>query len=235
MYSYETRIPASRTGEDGLLTFASIVALMQDCSIWWVESEPEFRAYMDETNMGLMISSRQVEVLRFPRYSEHVRVETSVYKSTPAIGYRNTFICTLDGEPLVRCWNAGPFVDRQTAELVSVPKDIAKGLLLEPKREMTYLPRKIKLPEVEPVEQAPVTVMRSDIDTNHHMNNVQHVRMANEYVPEDFACMNMRIEYKAQAWLGDVLRPLVYVEDERVVVDLALEDGSPCAVVEFSR
>jgi len=234
MYSYETRIPASRTGEDGLVTFASIVALMQDCSIWWVESEPEFQRYIDETNTGLMISSRQVEVLRFPEYSEHVRVETSVYKSTPAIGYRNTFICTLDGEPIVRCWNAGPFVNRDTAQLVNLPKEVAKSLVLEPKREMTYLPRKIKLPEVEPVEHEPVHVMRSDIDTNHHMNNVQHVRIANEYVPDDFACKNMRVEYKAQAWRGQALRPLVYTEQDRIVVDLALDDGSPCAVVEFS-
>ena len=43
----------------------------------------------------------------------------------------------------------------------------------------------------------------------------------------------MRIQYKNQAYLGDVLSQRLYREEGRLAVSLEKEDGTVCAVVDF--
>ena len=58
--------------------------------------------------------------------------------------------------------------------------------------------------------------------------------MAREYVPEDFPIHQMRAEYKKSALLGDMIYPVVALEDERYTVGLCDELGRPYAVIELS-
>ena len=66
------------------------------------------------------------------------------------------------------------------------------------------------------------------------MNNCQYIRIAADYLPEDFKIHQMRAEYKKQAVLGDVFYPAVKVEEKNVTVALSAEDGKPYAIVEFT-
>ena len=59
--------------------------------------------------------------------------------------------------------------------------------------------------------------------------------MAQEFVPSDFPIAQMRAEYKKQAVLGDVIVPLVYVEEDKYTVALCKENLEPYTIVEFSR
>lgn len=234
MYSYETTIRPSQVGPNNAATLAGVVTLMQDCSIQWMDSEPAFSAFLKETNTGLMIGSRQVEVVRFPEYREQVRVETRVYKNTPMLGYRNTYVYDSQGEALAKSWSTGAFVNLTDARLARIPDDILDVMVVDEKLDMNYRHKKIHLPQVAPVECEPYKVARADIDGNRHMNNVHYVRVANECVPADAVCKDLRIEYKAQARCGDVLRTLVYEEPGRIVVNLAQANGDPYALVEFA-
>jgi acyl-ACP thioesterase len=99
---------------------------------------------------------------------------------------------------------------------------------------MTYADRKIALPEaMEPQKSFPVEVYH--LDTNHHVNNGQYVKMAGLYLPKDFEIAQMRAEYKKSAVLGDLICPAVCEENEKVVVSLNDEAGNAFAVVEFLK
>ena len=97
---------------------------------------------------------------------------------------------------------------------------------------MEYAPRKIALPEKLDPQEA-FSIQKHHLDTNHHVNNCQYVRMAADYLPEGFAIHQLRAEYKKQAVLGDVFYPRVSRGDGKVIVVLGDEKNEPYAVVEF--
>ena len=68
-----------------------------------------------------------------------------------------------------------------------------------------------------------------------HVNNCQYIRMAADFLPEDFAVHQLRVEYKRQAVLGNVMIPEVYMEANKATVVLNAEDQEPYAVVEFTK
>ncbi len=51
---------------------------------------------------------------------------------------------------------------------------------------MEYADRKICVPE-EMEEQESFQVAKHHLDINHHVNNAQYIKMAEEYLPEGFA------------------------------------------------
>ena len=72
------------------------------------------------------------------------------------------------------------------------------------------------------------------LDSNHHVNNAQYIRLSQEYIPADFQVQRLRAEYKRQAVLGDQIFPMVSKTEDSYVVALCNEEKEPYAVVEFS-
>ena len=71
------------------------------------------------------------------------------------------------------------------------------------------------------------------LDTNHHVNNGQFIRMAMSFLPENIVVKQMRAEYKKQAFLNDVLRPWVVCKENLYIVSLRDQEGRPYVNVEF--
>lgn len=72
MYSINECVGASKTGVNGLMTLVGALNSIQDCSLFWLESEPEFHKFLIENNMGIFIASRQVDIVRMPEYAEKI-------------------------------------------------------------------------------------------------------------------------------------------------------------------
>ena len=74
-------------------------------------------------------------------------------------------------------------------------------------------------------------VQEYHLDTNHHVNNGQYVRMATAYLPETFAIRELRVEYRSQAMLGDTIRPVRYeMPDGYLATRRILRGKAYCAV-----
>ena len=100
---------------------------------------------------------------------------------------------------------------------------------------MDYAPRKIAVPAAGKALEA-FTVRSHHLDTNHHVNNGQYVRMAMDCIPGDFKIRQLRVEYKSQAVLGDEIYPMAAegTDGKMYTVSLNGADGSPYCVVEFT-
>ncbi|NDV95014.1 acyl-ACP thioesterase [Dysgonomonas sp. 521] len=236
MFSIEEYVTPSRTGRDGKLKFVSAVDMMQDCSQLWMKSEPVLEQYFGENNMAQLLASRQMDVLRMPEYGERLTITTSVFECQNIQGYRNTVIYDEGHKPCVVSWSTGAFVNLSTNRLAKVPQEIFSGMVFDDKVEMEYLDRKITVPEGDVTQFPPVQVMSNDIDMNRHMNNAHYVRVAMEFLPEDFRTDRLRIEYKKPAEKGDMLYPRL-IRTDKPLIYIQLLDGNsqPHAVMEFSR
>jgi len=232
MYTLDYLVTTSTCDSEGRLKLYSALQMMQDCSEMWIDSEPAARKFFNDNNMTQLLATRQVEVIRVPRFKERLSVTTSIYEVMPMYGFRNTFIRDAQGNPCYRTWSMGAFVDLATGKLARISDDAIASLTLEPKQEMNYRGRRISLPKQDGTVMDPVRVMRADIDYNRHMNNANYVRIAMELLPEGFEVRDMRVEYRIAARLGDLLTPTVYSIEGGYIVSLAV-NGQPSAIIEF--
>ena len=232
MYTLNYKVTTSCCDNEGRLKLYSALQMMQDCSEMWIDSEPTARKFFTDNNMTQLLATRQVEVVRMPRFKEDLTVTTSIYEVLPMYGFRNTFIRDAQGQPCYRTWSMGAFVDLTTGKLARLSDEAIASLTLEPKQEMNYRSRRIILPKQDGTVLEPVRVMRADIDYNRHMNNANYVRIAMELLPEGFEVKDMRVEYRIAAKLGDLLTPTLYPIDGGNIVSLAI-DGQPSAIIEF--
>ena len=97
---------------------------------------------------------------------------------------------------------------------------------------MEYADRKIAVPKVT-ITHPSFSVIKSNIDSYNHVNNGQYIKMAEEFLPEEFKISSLRVEYRKQAVLGDTIIPKTATDGKQFTVALCGTDDKPYAVVEF--
>ncbi len=235
-YQFESRVRYSETGLDRKLTHGAIIDYFQDCSTFQSEACGNGIDYLKGKKRAWMILSWQIEILRRPLLGERITVQTWPYEFKAFYGYRNFTLLDEAGAYLVKANSIWAFMDMESGKPAKVlPEDIS-GYQMETPLEMTSFPRKIQMPQLqECVAMEAFPVARHHLDTNNHVNNGQYISMAEEFLPEDFDASTLRVEYRAQAKLHDVIVPMVHREEGSFAVGLCDEAGKPYAIVVYSR
>lgn len=233
MYTFESRVRYSEVGEDGRMTLQSLLDYFQDCSTFHSEDIGLGVEYFKKIHQVWLLSAWQICVNRYPRVSEKIVIGTAPYEFRGFVGNRNFEMKTADGEVLAYANSIWSLMDTDRMMPTKPNEKMLAGYVLEEKYPMDYAPRKIAVP-ADGKEEDPFTVKLHHLDTNHHVNNGQFVRMAMDYVPEKFEVRQLRVEYKVQAVLGDMIYPVVCSMDGKYVVSLNKEDGKPYCIVEIA-
>ena len=213
-YSFKGRVRYSEIGEDGCLTLPGIQNYYQDCCTFQSENIGQGMEALEERQRAWVLSSWQIVVNRYPGLGETVVASTAPYGFKGFLGMRNFTLKTEDGELLSYANSIWTNIDTETG----LPARLTD--------------RKIALPEGMEAQE-PFAIQKHHLDTHHHVNNCQYIRMGADYLPEGFEIRQMRAEYKKQALLGDVFYPAVKLEAGKVTVALSAENGEPYAIVEF--
>ncbi len=237
MYEFRSRVRFSETDHDGKLSLISVIDYLQDCCTFQSEDIDAGIAMLEERRSAWMLAGWQIAVDRYPVLCENITVATWPYAFKNFYGERNIVIYGEDGDMAVYANSIWIFVDLDTGKPVKVPEDIMERYVLEPKLDMDYAPRKIKINgEAEVCE--PTKVYKHQIDANvgagaGHMNNSCYVLVAKELLPENVVIRQVRVDYRKAAVLDDVMIPRLYKGDNMYTVQLGGEDGDTFAIVEF--
>lgn len=233
-YSFESRIRYSEVGEDGKLTLFGLLNYFQDCTIFHSESIGLGVDHLEQAKKIWVLQSWQIDIARYPRMGEHVRVFTWPYAFKGFFGDRNFVMADEDGEHVAWANSVWVFMDPATGRPSRVSEEELAGYELAEKLDMDYQDRRVRMPEGGSVKE-PITIRREYLDTNHHMNNGQYVRLGQLCLPADFSVKRLRAEYKAQAKLGDICIPEIVEKDNAVYVSLKNKQGAAYANMEFCR
>lgn len=231
-YSFQGRVRYSEIGENGCLTLPGIQDYYQDCCTFQSEEIGQGMAELEKRQRAWVLSSWQIVVNRYPKLGETIIASTAPYGFKGFLGLRNFTLKTEAGELLSYANSIWTNIDTGTGLPARLTEEDTRGYVLDEKLDMDYASRKIALPEGM-VKSEPFTIQKHHLDTHHHVNNCQYIRMAADYLPEGFVIYQMRAEYKKQALLGDVFYPAVKTEEKKVTVALSTETGEPYAIVEF--
>lgn len=235
MYHYDSRIRYSELDETGYLKIESLLDYFQDCSTFHSEDIGLGVDYLKKQHMVWVMSSWQIVVDRYPVLGETVTVGTLPYDFKGFIGYRNFLMTDVEGRRLACANTIWSLIDTENARPVRATEEMLKKYVLEPKLEMDYAPRRIQvLDEGEKGET--VQIRAHHLDTNHHVNNGQYVRIAMDSLPKKCRIRQLRAEYKKQVYLNDVLIPYVScTQDGKYIVVLKDKEENICCIVELQE
>ena len=234
MYSFTSDIRFSEVDADKKLTLTSLINYFQDCTIFHSESLHAGFDYLEPRHRCWVLSSWQVVIHRLPSFGEHVIIGTWPYGFSSLSGDRNFILQNDSGETLVTANSFWVFTDTETGRPSKLEPDYVSMYPIEPPLSMEYASRKIPLPEAY-TEEAPFTVSRQHLDTNLHVNNAQYIRMAEDFLPEDFQVGEFRAEYKKSARLQDEIHPLISITENTCTIVLADAAHKPYTTVQFIR
>lgn len=234
MYSFKSRIRFTEVDSDLNLTLPGILSYFQDCSVFHSESIDNGVKIMMERGVAWFLSSWLVEVRQYPKLGDEIIVSTWAHGYRGFFGYRNFKLEYPDGTLLARANSNWVYTNIHTGHPERIPQDVIDAYNCEPALDMENAPRKIPVPD-NGAEKEAFRVRHADIDSNQHVNNERYVIFAQEYLPKDFSVGRLRVEYKNAAVYGDTIYPVVTDTPEGSTVTLNDHDGTPYAVVEFSR
>ena len=168
--------------------------------------------------------------------AEEVEVSTWPYLFSKASCNRAFSIKSpKDGRTLVDAASIWAYVDTVSGRPKEVPpayvsmfKSIGKTPSLSCERRPT-----MALPETL---VSSFRVLKRDIDTNKHMNNVKYLEYAEEVLPEDFQVKEFKIHFRHAAYLGDKLFLYGMQNAEKGCVNAIFknEAGEICTYIQFS-
>lgn len=233
MYEYKIQVGIGHVGPDNHLKPGSAVDFLQNGSFFEMNTNPWLMEFFEREGLGCFIVSRQLEILRMPSYGEHLTVRVWVYSVEKFWGHRNTMLYDEAGNVCIASSTMGSFVDVTRGRPTKLPQEVLDRYPTEPPYPMEVLPRKIKLPDVTPVQLEPVRVLGHHIDCYGHVNNARYVDLAADCLPIDTAFRRLRVEYKRAAKLHELITPTIYKAEGLTTVSLDV-DGAPAAVVEFT-
>ncbi len=232
MYSFTNRVRYSEVDINRQLDLAGIINYFQDCTTFQSEDLHVGIDYMDEVNRAWMLSSWQIIVNRNPIFGETITTSTWAYDFDSMFGYRNFTITDKSDDVCAYANSIWILVDLNTGHPIKLNKELTSAYPLTDRINMDYAPRKIQIPP-DLQEGQPIIVVSSFLDTNNHVNNGQYIKIAEEFLPEDFITHEMRADYRASALLGDTIIPEYMISDKECIVTLCKPNGKPYAVIQF--
>ncbi len=234
MYSFNSRVRYSEVDEKRNLTLYSLVNYFQDCSTFHSEEIGRGIKTEEENKRTWILAAWQICVNRYPMLGEEIQVHTWTSRIRGFQGERNYRMDTASGEVLAYANSLWVYIDITTGKMVRIPKEETEVYICEEPLPMKRESRKILLLE-EMEQQESFEVKKYHLDSNHHMNNAQYIRLAREYVAEDIPSGQIRVEYKKQAMLGDMIVPWVAHKEKKIQVALCDEQQAPYAIIEFTE
>jgi len=233
-YRMNHRVRYSEVCADHFVSIAQIINYFQDCSTFQSEDIGYGISVQEKKEKAWLLVSWQVIVDRFPAFGETLSIGTWAYDWKKIYGYRNFDIKDQDGVRIAYASSTWIYTDTRTMLPARPTTDEIAAYGTEPRIDMDYAPRKIRLPK-EYEERNPFPIIKAHIDTNHHVNNAQYIGLAEEFLPSGYRIHQVRAEYKHAAVLHDMIYPRVSSDTDRQVIQLCDQEGTPYVVVEFKE
>lgn len=210
---------------------SAIINYFQDCSTFQSEDMNRGLEYLSSRNRVWLLNSWQLQLLHPIRLGDEIIIGTWPYDFKGFYGYRNFIMTNTEKEVLAVANSVWVYLDTITQKPVRIPADL-NGYTIEPPYPMEHADRKIDT-EGTSEPQSPLIVVKSNIDSYNHVNNGQYIKMAEQYLPDNFMICSMRVEYRMQAIIGDCIIPKIIKEEDGYRILLDSINEKPYSIVEF--
>lgn len=232
MYTFTSKVRYSETDSRERLTLPAIVDYFQDCGTFQSQDLGLGVKYLQESHLAWVLSAWQIVVEEYPVLCDEIVIGTFPHSFKTFMGQRNYILDRADGKRMAYANAHWTLLNTETMQPARVTDEMIEKYVLSEKLDMEYAPRKIAQTACGEWKES-FRVMQHHLDSNHHVNNAQYVKLAYGYLPQEAEVLQLRAEYRRQAYLGDELAANVEKSGDIYRVSLCDEEKQPCAVMEF--
>lgn len=236
MYEYDSRIGFSSCDIHRKLTPAGLIDMFQDCSTFQSEDIGFGFDVLERQNLAWVINYWEINVSEMPCLCDRVKVGTFPYKINRFFAYRNFYMKNEKGDIIIKANTLWTLLNMEKTVPSRISREHEEAYSVEEKLDMTYSDRKVEIPQGDDISvshKEAIVVGPHHLDSNKHVNNGQYVKIALEAAMFEESFKSLRIDYRKQAVLGDVIVPIVYTKDKTVTVALSDETGGIFSVMEI--
>lgn len=237
MYSYDFRVGFSQADVDQRMTVTAMVDEFQDVSCFHSDELGVGFNYLRPQGLVWLISYWELEIIKTPMYFDKLTVGTYPYDFKGFFGYRNFYLKDEQGDYCVKADSLWIFMDVASQSPRKILPKMAEAYKCKDKLDMEYHKRHIVVPadiQAETTDAEPIEVAKYHLDFNGHVNNGQYVKMAVGLLPREITTKRLRVEYRKQAFLGDVIYPHIVHYDDKYMIALNDAEGTAYCNVEVT-
>lgn len=233
-FEFDAHVRYSETTHNGTMALPALIDIFQDCSIFHSEMIGYGPGFLKNEQKAWVLTHWHIVVDRYPKLAERITVGTFASSFKTVSAGRDFYLRDAEGHVIARAHSTWGFMDLAAGKPVRPSAEHVAAYGLGTPLEMPKESRKIALPAANELHACDSIVVQRDlIDTNEHVNNSQYVRIALGSLSDEVRPHRVRVDYRRSAVLGDVVCPHVAIEEDRIVVLLADEDGAPYGAVEL--
>jgi len=189
--------------------FVNLAGKIQETSLLHSLSCGYSMDWFFEHKCGFILAGWNVEIIRYPRWDEKIRIYTWPSKFKSMVASRSFEGRDERGNTVFRVDSDWVFMDIHEKKPARVAQEMIDSYV--PKGE-ALIGEKIRIPEGAGFEAAAVAshkVTKSDIDTNHHVNNISYIVWAMDAMPDKYYFSHepakVMVKYSKECHLGEEL------------------------------
>ncbi len=181
------------------------------------------------TKLSWILLDWQLKVIDRPKYGQTLTLNTWGKDMSKFFTYRDFEVFNEKGELCIIATSKWALMNIETGKLSRITDDIINRYKPEEKNVFsTKKMDKIEIPEIFESEYN-YKVTRKDIDINQHMHNLNYLDLAYEALPEEIynnrPYNNIRIIYKKEIKLGDILKCKYVKQNDKHIVVIESQNG----------
>ncbi|GMP59063.1 hypothetical protein CsSME_00022495 [Camellia sinensis var. sinensis] len=240
-YRQTVVIRSYEVGPDKTATMETILNLLQETALnhVWMSGllGDGFGAThgMMRNNLIWVVSRMEVQVDHYPIWGEVLEIDTWVGASGKN-GMRRDWLIRSQASGLVfaRATSTWVMMNQQTRRLSKMPEEVRAEIspwFIEKRAIKEDVNEKIeKLDEKAKYVNTDLKPKRSDLDMNHHVNNVKYLRWMLETIPDQFLenhqLSGMILEYRRECESSDTVQSLCEPQEDGILKDGTKQDTS---------
>lgn len=230
IYSYNLKVDFSDVGENNRLSNKGILRIMQEVA--GLNSDAKGYGLNDTPKTGLawLILNWKLKVFSRPKWNTNLTIKTWTRSKNPLFSYRDLEIYDDENNIVAIATSKWILFDVNKKAITKLPQEVQESFNCIDKSVFSEkIKEKLKEPESSKLILK-YKIQRRDIDTNHHVNNLNYLDYAYEALPEgvysNMNFSNIEIMYKHEAKLGDTLSIFYsHTEDDEYVVTIKDKDA----------
>jgi len=171
---------------------------------------------LEKQNIGWVLVSGTIDMLRYPRYKEDIVIRTWISKYTLVRGYRENIIFDDSGNVIGKAQGIWVFYDIAKKKPVPIFDEIKSkwGVNREVSQEVDTDTIKVINDDVK--HHLEYDVQKSDVDSNKHVNNIRYYHWLVESLPDnitdEYVLKRVNARFYSEAKYGEKIR--VYLKHE---------------------
>ena len=214
-------------GKDNKLSNKGLLAALGDAGCKHSEMAGLGITNINETKRSWLIISWRVKIFSRPEFNTNIIIKTWSRKMDKLYAYRDYIVFDEEENLVAKASSKWILVDYESGKIIKLTEDLAKDFNQEDKKAFEE-DNEITLDfNYKIINRICYIVRKSQIDLNHHLNNVNFLDLAEEVLKEPIDSYNeMQILYKKQIMLNEE----IYVfdcdsEDEKYIIITDQEDN----------